>query len=178
MAEITTVARPYAQAVARLARENNNWQAWSEMLALVAQVAADPQVETLAGNPTVPAERVARIIIGACGHRLNADASQFVRLVAEHRRFACLAEIARLFEECKAEQDGWLKACITTAYPLSEQQMAGLVSKLTARFGRRIEASQEVDDSLIGGLVIRVGDEVMDASVRSRLAGVASTLKV
>ncbi len=176
MAEITTVARPYAEAVARLARQSESWQAWSAMLALAAQVSADPQVATLAGNPAVPAEQVAEVIVAVCGDRLSVEGRNFVRLLADNKRFAALPEIAHLFEEIKAKQEGVLDARITTAYPLSDGQMAGLVAKLETKFGKKIDARQEVDTELIGGLVIQVGDEVMDASVRGRLSSMAATL--
>lgn len=177
MAEITTIARPYAEAVAKLAGETQAWQVWSDMLALAAQVAADPQVAALAGNPAIPAERVADVIVSVCGKALNSEGANFVRLLAENKRFNALPEIAALFEEIKAAQEGTLEALISTAFELSAAQMAALVAKLEAKFGHKINASQEVDTALIGGVVIQVGDEVMDASVRGRLASMAATLK-
>ncbi|MFA5083443.1 MAG: F0F1 ATP synthase subunit delta [Hydrogenophilaceae bacterium] len=177
MAEITTIARPYAEAVAKLAGETSSWKAWSDMLALAAQVATDPQVADLSGNPAVPAERVADLIVSVCGTGLNVEGANFVRLLAENKRFSSLPVIARLFEEIKADQEGVLEARIATAFELSAAQMAGLMAKLEAKFGHKINASQEVDTSLIGGVVIQVGDEVMDASVRGRLASMAATLK-
>ncbi len=177
MAEITTIARPYAEAVAKLAGEGQSWKAWSDMLSLAAQVAADPQVAALAGNPAVPAERVAELIVGVCGSQFNAEGANFVRILAENKRFDALPEISAMFEEIKAAQEGTLEARVTTAFELSADQMAGLMAKLEAKFGHKINASQEVDTSLIGGVVIQVGDEVMDASVRGRLASMAATLK-
>jgi len=177
MAEITTIARPYAEAVARLAKDGSSWQAWSDMLAIAAQVTADPQIAELAGNPVVPAERVAELIVSVCADKLNAEGVNFVKLLAENKRYNALAEIASLFEEIKAEQEGVLDARITTAYPLSDAQMAGLVAKLESKFGHKIDASQQLDAELIGGVVIQVGDEVMDASVRGKLADMAATLK-
>jgi len=177
MAEITTIARPYAEAVAKLAGETQGWKAWSDMLALAAQVATDPQVAALAGNPAIPAERVADVIVSVCGSGLHAEGVNFVRMLAENKRFNALPEIARMFEEIKADQEGLLEARITTAFELSAEQMTGLVAKLEAKFGQKITASQEVDTGLIGGVVIQVGDEVMDASVRGRLASMAATLK-
>ena len=176
MAEITTIARPYAEALARLAGETRSWQAWSEMLALSTQVAGDPQLAELAGNPSVPAERVADLIVTVCGSGLNADGANFVRVLAENKRFGALAEISRLYEEIKSTQEGILDARISTAYALTEEQMAGLIAKLEAKFGRKINASQAVDESLIGGVMIQVGDEVMDASVRGRLSSMSATL--
>lgn len=176
MEEIAAVARPYARAVARLAGDAGNWQAWSAMLAWAARVAGDPRVAGLAKMPTVPCERMAGIVLAVCGERLSAEGANLVRLLAGRKRLGCLPEIARLFEEIKAGREGVLAASITTAYPLSGAQLAGLAAKLETRFGRRIEASQEVDAALIGGMVIRVGDEVMDASMRGRLAGIAAAL--
>ncbi|TCJ12734.1 F0F1 ATP synthase subunit delta [Parasulfuritortus cantonensis] len=177
MAEITTIARPYAEAVAKLAGESQAWQAWSAMLAAAAQVAADPQIAALAGNPAIPAERVADVIVSVCGKALNDEGANFVRLLADNKRFNVLPEIAALFEEIKAAQEGTLEARVTTAFELSAAQMSALVAKLEAKFGHKVNASQEVDTSLIGGVVVQVGDEVMDASVRGRLEGMAATLK-
>lgn len=177
MAEITTIARPYAEAVARLAKESNNWQDWSRMLGVAAQVAADPQIAELVANPGVPAEDVANLIVSVCGDRLNAEGINFVQLLAENKRFAALPEIATLFEAIKAAQEGVLDARITTAFSLSDAEMNSLVAKLEAKFGRKIDATQHVDTDLIGGVVIQVGDEVMDASVRGKLADMAATLK-
>ncbi len=177
MAEITTIARPYAEALARMAREGNSWQAWSDMLAVAAHVAAEPEIAALTDNPTVSAERMAEVIMALCGERLNADGITFVHLLAENKRCGALPEIARLFEEIRDELRGVVDARITTAYPLSEVQMSGLVAKLKTKFGLEIDASQETDSSLIGGVVIRVGDQVIDASVRGKLSAMAVAIK-
>ncbi len=176
MAEITTIARPYAEALARLASEQQSWKTWSEMLVLAAQVAGDSQVADLAGNPSVPAGRVAEVIVSVCGSGLNAEGANFVRVLAENKRFSALPEIARLFEELKSAQEGILDARISTAYALTDEQMSAMIAKLETKFGQKINASQEVDATLIGGVVIQVGDEVMDASVRGRLSSMSATL--
>lgn len=176
MAETTTIARPYAEAAAALARDSGSWSAWSAMLELVTAVTAEPQLAALIANPGVPAERVARIILAVCDTRLTAEGGNFVRLLAGNKRLCSLPEIARLFGEFRAAQEGRLAARISTAYPLSDSQMARLVAKLEARFGARVDAVQETDSDLIGGLIVRVGDEVLDASMRGRLVGIAATL--
>ena len=176
MDETTTVARPYAEAIAHLAKSANGWQSWSDMLALAARAAADPQIADLITNPGVSAQTVADIIVAACGDGLNAEGANFVHLLAENKRFTMLPEIGRLFESLKADAEGVLEANIATAYSLSAEQMAGLVAKLEAKLGRKIEASQHVEPDLIGGVVIQVGDEVMDASVRGKLADLTATL--
>jgi F-type H+-transporting ATPase subunit delta len=177
MAEITTIARPYAEAIARVAREGNRWQAASKMLALIAGVAAEPQVAALVLNPNVTAEQVADVIVAICGNRLDDTGIGFVKLLAENKRIGSLPEIVRLFEELKAEQEGMVEAQIATAFPLSEAQLAALVAKLEAKFRSKVAATQEVDPTLIGGVVIRVGDEVMDASVRGKLLSLSVAIK-
>jgi F-type H+-transporting ATPase subunit delta len=175
--ERATLARPYADAVAKLAAEGNAWTLWSERLGLLNLVAADGQIKALATNPSVPAPRLAEVILAVCGDRLGAEGANLVGLLVENKRLNLLSEIVALFEAIKAEREGLLEAHITTAYELSGEQMASLVAKLEAKFGRKISATQSLDAELIGGVVIQVGDEVMDASVRGGLENLAVTLK-
>jgi F-type H+-transporting ATPase subunit delta len=177
MAELTTIARPYAEAVARLAKEAGSWDAWSDSLALLATVATDRQVADYAANPSMAAERVAQLIAAVCGDRLGPEARNFLLVLAENKRFAVLPEIARLFEELKTAQEGVLDARISTAYELTTEQLAAVVAKLEAKLGKKVTASQTIDPELIGGVVIQVGDEVLDASVRGRISDLAATLK-
>ena len=175
--ERATLARPYAEALAKLAAEANAWGPWSERLALLAAVAADDQIQALAGNPAVDGDRVADVVLAVCGEQLGAEGGNLVRLLAENKRLALAPEIGAQFQVLKAAQEGELTAHITSAYELTAQQMAALVAKLETKFGRRIKATQSTDAQLIGGVVIQVGDEVMDASVRGGLEGLGVTLK-
>lgn len=177
MTVLTTIARPYAEAVARLAGEGGNWAAWSGMLELLAAVAADESVAGLAANPSVSAEQVREIVLAVCGDALDAEGANFAGLLVENKRLAALPEIVRLFEEARAAREGKLEARITSAYDLAPGQMEGLVAALERKFGQKIIATQEVDAGLIGGVSIQVGDKVLDASVRGRLAELAATLK-
>jgi F-type H+-transporting ATPase subunit delta len=175
--ERATLARPYAEAIAKLAAEAATWNLWSERLALLAMVAGDVQVQGLASNPTVPAARVAELVLSVCGDRLGAEGENLARLLVENKRLNLLPEIVALYETLKADQEGELAAHITSAFMLDTAQMAGLVARLEAKFGRKVTATQSLDDALIGGVVIQVGDEVMDASVRGGLEALAVTLK-
>ena len=175
--ERSTLARPYADAVAKLAGEGNAWSAWSERLGLLALVAADERIQSLASNPAVPAARLSEVILSVCGDKLGAEGANLVGLLSENKRLNLLPEIVQLFEAMKATQEGVLEAHVATAFELSAAQMAGLLARLEAKFGRKISATQSVDKELIGGVVIQVGDEVMDSSVRGGLANLAVTLK-
>ncbi len=175
--ERATLARPYAEAVGKLAAEGKAWDRWSERLALLALVADDAQMRDLAGNPAVSAARVAEVILAVCGDKLGAEGGNLAKLLVENKRLTLLPEIVALFEVLKAAQEGELTAHITSAYALSNEQLAGLVAKLEVKLGRKITATQSLDVDLIGGVVIQVGDEVMDSSVRGGLASLAVTLK-
>jgi len=175
--ERATLARPYAEAIAKLAGEGNSWSLWSERLALLAMVASDAQVQNLATNPAVPGGRVSEIILAVCGEKLGAEGGNLTRLLVENKRLALLPEIVNLFEALKSEQEGELTAHIASAFALAPEQMASLVARLETKFGRKVTATQSVDNELIGGVVIQVGDEVMDASVRGGLEALAVTLK-
>lgn len=175
--ERATLARPYAEALAKLAAEANAWGPWSDRLALLAAVAADAQVLALAGNPAVDSGRVAELVLAVCGEQLGTEGSNLVKLLAENKRLALAPEIAAQFQVLKAAQEGELNAHITSAYELTAAQMAGLVATLETKFGRKIKATQSTDAELIGGVVIQVGDEVMDASVRGGLEALGVTLK-
>ncbi len=175
--ERATMARPYAEAVAQLAAAGDAWQGWSERLALLAAVAGDEQVAALAANPSVPADRVIELIDGVCGVQLGAEGRNLLAVLAENKRLALLDEIVAQFEAIKTAREGVLDAHITSAYPLSEAQLAALGERLQQRFGRKVNVTQSVDPELIGGVLIRVGDEVMDASVRGGLHSLAATLK-
>lgn len=175
--ERATLARPYAEAVGKLAAEGATWDAWAQRIGLLEAVIADAQMAALVGNPAVSGERIAELLLSVCGDRLGADGSNFVRILAENKRLTLLPEIATQFEVLKAAQEGELTAHITSAYALDDAQMAGLLAKLETKFGRRINATQSTDAELIGGVVIQVGDEVMDASVRGGLEALGATLK-
>jgi F-type H+-transporting ATPase subunit delta len=175
--ERATLARPYAEAIGKLAAEAGAWDAWSQRLALLGMVAGDAQIQDLASNPSIPAARVAEVVLGVCADKLGAEGDNLARLLVENKRLNLLPEIIALFEALKAEQGGELAAHITSAFPLDAGQMAGLVARLEGKFGRKVNATQSQDEALIGGVVIQVGDEVMDASVRGGLEALAVTLK-
>jgi F-type H+-transporting ATPase subunit delta len=176
MAELTTLARPYAEALARMAKETNAWGPWSEWLALMRDVLQQEPIAALIAHPEVTQTQLTDLLLAICGDRLSPEAANLLRLLVENKRLAVLPEIVRLFEAFRAEQEGLLEARIVSAYPLTAEQLATLAQRLEARFGRKVNATQEVDPALIGGVVIHVGDEVLDASVRGKLAELATTL--
>jgi F-type H+-transporting ATPase subunit delta len=129
----------------------------------------------LIGHPAVSAAKVAAVVADTAGS-LDAAQSNFVRLLADNERLGALGEIASLFEALRNEHEGVLEASISSAFPIDAAQVDSIVATLAQRYGRRIKASVSVDSELIGGVSIRIGDEVIDASVRGKLAQMASAL--
>ena len=176
MAELTTIARPYAQAVFKLAREAGRLDAWAETLELLATIASDPEMARLIDSPRLTTEELAQLIIDIAGDRLDAQGRNLVRVLAENRRLGLLAEIRRLYQALKTEAEGRVHAELVTARPASEAQKARVLEALKRRFGREVELDCKVDESLVGGAVIRAGDLVIDGSVRGKLARLATAL--
>jgi len=176
MAELATIARPYAEAVFRLAKEGNALDAWSEKLAFIAAVYHDPQMQAAIGNPRVTANDVERLLLAISGDRIDDAARNFIQLLVRNRRLAMLPQIREQFEKLKLEDEGKLDARISSAYPLDDAQRNQVVNLLSSRFKRKINATVTVDPELIGGIKVEVGDKVWDASVRGKLQTMAVTL--
>ena len=177
MAEKLTAARPYAEAVFALAREQNALPAWSGMLALAAAVAGDARMGQLASDPRVERARFLGLFLDICGGHLDANGANFVRLLVENRRLNLLPEIAALYEGLRAEAEARIEATVTSAFSLNAAQLKTLEQGLKRRFGREVRLTAAVDRSLVGGVVIRAGDLVIDGSVRGRLAALATELR-
>jgi len=177
MAELSTLARPYAEAVFRLAKSAGDLNGWSEQLSAATQVVADPQMRALIADPNVAAGRVAGVIVSVLGSRLNETGGNFIKVLAENDRLTLLVEIEAQFEALKASAEGVLEAHITSAQALSDAQVNDLAGALKTKYGRDVQVSVSVDASLIGGVVIAIGDRVIDGSVRGRLEKMAFSLK-
>lgn len=176
MAELTTIARPYAEAVFKLARDANALPAWSDMLALAAAVAAEPRIKDLAGNPLVTRRQLADIFLGIGGERLTGEVRNFIQVLVENDRLTLLPEIRDMFEELRRQHEGVLEVAVESAFPLDEAQRAELVRRLQAKYGRAVSATVTVAPELIGGVRVHVGDQVLDASVRARLDAMQASL--
>lgn len=175
--DITTIARPYAEAVFARARETEGLDAWSEVLALLAAIVADEHLAGLIANPNVPRERVRDTVLGVAGASLSVEAENFVRLLTENNRLQALPEISRLFDELKAAQQGIRQVVVRSAYAMSEGDQKALAETLRRHLGGQVELSVEQDPELIGGVEVRAGDLVIDGSVRGKLQKLANELQ-
>lgn len=177
MAEIATIARPYAEAVFRLAKEANALNAWSEQLEMAQMVASDVEMQRLLNDPTLEAKQLSELFLSVLDQKIDVQIANFITLLIENNRIVILSEIVHQFEVLKAKEGGVLEAQVTSAYTMTTEQIAELSARLESKFNRKINATVTVDLALIGGVVVAVGDEVYDASVRGKLQGMAYALK-
>ena len=176
MAELSTVARPYAKAAFEYAQQTGQVSDWSTMLGFAAQLVGDAGFTAYLERPTLTAAQQAELFLQAAGPALNAQGRNFITYVIAHKRLAALPAISTLFEALKAEAERAADVEVTSAFSRSDTQQAALALELTRKLGRQVKLSTQVDSSLIGGVVVRSGDLVIDGSVRGKLAKLAATL--
>ena len=177
MAEAATIARPYAEAVFGLAERAGAFANWLNMLAIMARVAAHPDMRACISNPNLGAKQLYDLFIELCKEDFPIDARNFVRVLIANDRLALLPEIHQQFMELKNELEGVVEAEIRTAFPLDNAQVNGLVADISRRLKRRVQPRVVLDRELIGGVRITAGDEVIDGSVRGKLEEMAAALK-
>jgi len=177
MAEVATLARPYAEAVFGLADKSNSLALWAPVLADMARFAANPEVQACIDNPNLGSKPLYTLFTSLCGDDLSAEARNFLRVLIANDRLALLPEIHAQFLELKNAREGVVQADIRTAFTLTNAQVSSLVADLERRFKRRVHPRVTQDKELIGGVRIAVGDEVIDSSVRGRLEEMAAALK-
>ncbi|MGE5152763.1 MAG: F0F1 ATP synthase subunit delta [Bdellovibrio bacteriovorus] len=175
--ELTTIARPYAEAVFDRAKGTGQLEAWSAALGLLAATATDPQMAPQIANPNVPRERIRDLLIEVCGDALPPEAANLVRLLAENGRFAAIPEIAALFEARREAEQGVRQVQVRSAFPLAEAERQAIAAAMARRLGAQVELAVEEDPELIGGVEIRAGDLVIDDSVRGKLRQLAHALQ-
>lgn len=178
MAELNTLARPYAKAAFAYALAAKDLAAWAGQLAVLAGVSQTENVSKLVGSPSVTTADQAAQIIAVCGDELNEAGRNFVTVLAENKRLGLLPQIYQLFVELKASQEQTVDVEIATAFELDAEIQGKLDSALNKTLNRAIKVSTIVDKSLLGGVVVRAGDVVIDGSVRGRLAKLAESMNL
>ena len=169
MKENLTVARPYAEAVFELAREEGSLGTWSDMLKLLSMIIADRQMYMVLENPKLDAGFQAGFILDICGDNLTQEGKNFVKVLAEARRLPQAPAISELFEQLRLEEEGLVDIEVISAYPLDDQERNRIAGTMEKRYGKKVSISTRIDKSLIGGSIIRAGDTVIDASVKGSL---------
>ncbi|MEC8427159.1 MAG: F0F1 ATP synthase subunit delta [Pseudomonadota bacterium] len=176
MAELTTLARPYAKATFEAADAAGALAQWSEMLKLVAAVSQQEVMTKVLASPSLTTEQKAKAFVEVCGDEIDAKAANLIGALADNSRLQLLPEIQQLFELHKAQREKSVDVVVTTAFELSGELQDKLAKSLSTKLDRDVNLSTEVDASLLGGALVRAGDTVIDGSVRGRLTKLAEAM--
>jgi len=180
MAELATLARPYAEAVFQLAVNSDTLAQWSALLDFLSNAVQDPQMVALTANPSVDKATVANFLCELCAAQpslaFDEQGKNFINLLAANRRLVVIPYLHKQFETHKALHENYLKISLVSAYEVSPEQQESIGMMLEKRFGKRTELDISVDKSLLGGWVVRTDNQVIDMSVRGRLQQLAAEL--
>lgn len=176
MAETSTVARPYAKAAFEYARDHQALTAWSEWLEALGRAVATGELNAVLSSPKLSAERKVELLIEVADISVDETGRRFLDAVAEQRRLPALTAIATQFDQLRAEHEQRIEVTVVSAYALEDKQQNKLASALKKRLNREISITTQVDPALLGGVILRAGDTVIDGSVRGRLSRLRESL--
>ncbi len=176
MSDFTTAARPYANAVYDTARENNALDSWSDALANLANVISDSQMSELLDNPELGKIQKGELVVQVLGDKLTEQQQNLVKLMAENGRLKLMPDVVEQFEVARAKAENKIDAEVISAFELTAEQTNELVNTLKNKLGCDITLTTTIDESLIGGVVIKAGDTIIDASMKSQLDSLALSL--
>ncbi len=177
MLEKKTIARPYAKAAFEQAKEENSLSEWSELLTLLAIIASDAQMQALMGDPRVNSGQLNKLFLDLAGDSLSKTMVSFVSLLSESDRLIISPEISQLFEERKAKVEKHASVHVISAFEMESKEKQKIADAMRKKLGCSVEVTTEQNPDLIGGVVIKSGDTVVDLSVRGRLNTMANEFK-
>jgi len=176
MSEANTVARPYAQAAFDEARRLGDLKGWSAVLAILAESLNNAEVRTVISNPRVDKSKVEELVVALCGNQLSAQQRSFIRILMDNHRLDVVTEILVMYEALRAEAEKFVEVTVASAFELSDAQQQKIAAALKVRMQREIRLSCKVDKALLGGVVIRAEDKVIDGSALARLGEMANAM--
>jgi F-type H+-transporting ATPase subunit delta len=176
MSEMTAIARPYAKAAFDFAVESGAVAQWNDMLLFAAEVAKNDDIKQFLAASQSP-EVTSDLFIKVCGEQLNENGQNFVKVLAENGRLVALPAVAGMFEELKAQYENEIEVDITSATELSDAHTTSLVGALEKRLARKIKLNCNIDSNVVGGLLIKAGDTVIDATIRGKLDRLSTVLQ-
>ncbi|MAJ86758.1 MAG: F0F1 ATP synthase subunit delta [Cellvibrionales bacterium TMED148] len=178
MAELHTLARPYARAAFEVACDSADLGGWSRRLALLGRVTQEPSIIELLSSPSLTGLKKASVLKEICGDDLDKSIENFLLILSENRRLQLMVQIAQQFEIMKANHEKAIDVDILAARQLEDEQLNKLNSVLAKKLGRKINMQVQLDQNLLGGVVIRAGDTIIDGSIRGRLTKLADSLNI
>lgn len=176
MTDFTTAARPYANAVYDTASESNSLDSWGDALSNLAAVISDAQMSDLLERPDLGKAEKGELILKVLGDKLTDKQQNLVRLMAENNRLKLMPDVLAQFEVARAKAENKIEAEVTSAFELSAEQLSELVNTLKNKLGSDVTVTTSIDKSLIGGVIIKAGDTIIDASMKSQLDSLALSL--
>jgi F-type H+-transporting ATPase subunit delta len=176
MSELATLARPYAAAVFKRSSETGTTEKWSKSLAFMSAVLKDKEISAVVGNPKVSKQRLSGLILDICQGQVDEEGANFLKLLVQNNRLTLVPTVAILFEAFKAESEGYVDVQVTTAYAFSQEEKQSFTSTLEKRLSKKVHMNVAVDKSLIGGVLVRAGDRVIDGSIKGQLQQLAKRL--
>ena len=176
MSEYTTAARPYAKAAFEVAQAESKAAEWSDALQYASAVICNESFVAVIDSPTMGAAEKGDVLIDICADKLSNTQQNFVKALAEHSRLVLMPEIVVLFEALKAEAESTVEATATSAYPLSDAQVQSMTEALKKKLGCEVKLTTDVDAALIGGVIIRAGDLVIDGSTQAKIGSLTQAV--
>lgn len=176
MSELLTLARPYAEAAFNRAKETGAMASWSEALAFLTMVLQDEALSKIIANPRVSKQQVSELMLEICAEQVQGEPVNFLKILIENNRLNLISQVAKLFEEHKAEDEGYINVEVFSAYALSASEKKKYIAVLENQLNRKVHATVSVDRSLIGGILAKAGDKVIDGSIIGQLNQLAKRL--
>jgi len=176
MSDLATLARPYAEALFKRSKENSTAQQWSDSLAFLAAVMSDPQLVAASVNPRIDRDKFIVLLLDISKKQIDQEGENLIRLLVQNRRLNLLPQIAELFEEYRADDENFIDVEVQSAFAVTKDEQQQLIPILEKSLKRKVHLTTEKVADLIGGVVIRAGDTVIDASVRGQLQQLAKEL--
>ncbi|EGW23303.1 F0F1 ATP synthase subunit delta [Methylobacter tundripaludum] len=176
MSELATLARPYAAAVFKRSKETGTTEQWSKSLAFISAVLNDKEISVVVDNPKVSSERLSALMLDICQGQVDEEGANFLKLLVQNNRLTLAPTIAELFEAYKAESEGYVDVEVATAYAFTKEEKQRFTSTLEKTLSKKVHMNVTVDKSLIGGVLVRAGDRVIDGSIKGQLQQLAKRL--
>jgi len=176
MSELATLARPYAEAAFKRAKETGNSQEWSDALAFLSVAIQDTDLSAIINNPKVSEDRLVQLMQEICQDQVKGEGLNFLKLLIENSRLYLAPQIAELFESYKAEDEGYVDVDVVTAYALTKVEEQSFASSLKKKLNKDVNIHASVDNSLIGGFLVKAGDSVIDGSISGQLQQLAKRI--
>ena len=176
MAELSTLARPYAEASFKRAKETDSVKDWSDALHFMSALAESRELSEIVGNPRVNKISVTELLLDICQDQIHSEAKNLLKLLIENRKLNLLPTISALYEEHKAEDEGYVNVSLYTAFPLTKAEQSKYSAMLEKQLKKKVIAVVSVDKSLLGGILAKAGDKVIDGSIRGQIHQLAKRL--